>query len=81
VYRNKAHRDAVNKKVFADPRMANMSAVDMPVDMARMATAGFKTLVEASAGSATGRRRAAPRRSNGARPRTPVSRPEVVWSR
>jgi uncharacterized protein YbaA (DUF1428 family) len=50
VYRSKAHRDAVNKRVFSDPRITGLDPADMPVDMGRMATAGFKTLVEASAG-------------------------------
>lgn len=45
VYRNKAHRNAVNKKV-----MASMpSSPKMPFDMKRMAFAGFKTVVEAHA--------------------------------
>ena len=46
VYRNKAHRDAVNKKVLADARMQGFDPGDMPVDMKRMATAGFKTIVD-----------------------------------
>jgi uncharacterized protein YbaA (DUF1428 family) len=43
VYRNKAHRNAVNKKV-----MAQMTGPmpDMPFDVKRMAYGGFKTLVE-----------------------------------
>jgi uncharacterized protein YbaA (DUF1428 family) len=42
VYRSKAHRDAVNKKV-----MAGMTEPPpMPFDMKRMAYGGFKTLVE-----------------------------------
>ena len=46
VYRSKAHRDAVNKKVMkemnekAPPPMA-------PFDMKRMAYGGFKTIVQA----------------------------------
>lgn len=47
VYRSKAHRDAVNKKVFADPRITGLDPADMPVDMRRMAAAGFKAIVEA----------------------------------
>ena len=47
VYRNKAHRDAVNKKV-----MASMPSTpqEMPFDMKRMAFGGFRTLVEARRG-------------------------------
>jgi alkaline phosphatase len=46
VFRNKEHRNAVNKKV-----MAGMSGPppDMPFDTKRMAYGGFKTLVEAKA--------------------------------
>ncbi|HJQ93678.1 MAG TPA: DUF1428 domain-containing protein, partial [Candidatus Thermoplasmatota archaeon] len=33
VYRSKAHRDAVNKRVFADARMQGFDPGDMPVDM------------------------------------------------
>jgi uncharacterized protein YbaA (DUF1428 family) len=43
VYRSKAHRNAVNRKVMAD--MPSMPK-EMPFDMKRMAYAGFKTLVE-----------------------------------
>jgi len=46
VFKSKAHRNQVNKKVFADPRM-KMDGVKMPFDMKRFATAGFKTLIEA----------------------------------
>jgi len=44
VYRNKAHRNAVNKKV-----MASMPSTpqEMPFEMTRMAFGGFRTLVEA----------------------------------
>ncbi len=44
VYRNKAHRNAVNKKVMAS--MPSMPKT-MPFDMKRMAFGGFRTLVEA----------------------------------
>jgi hypothetical protein len=67
VYRSKAHRDAVNKRVFSDPRITGLDPADMPVDMRRMAAAGFKPIVEA--GSTAGRRagrpaRKAPKRSS-----------------
>lgn len=45
VFKSKAHRDAVNKKVMADPAMGTMPK-SMPFDPKRMAYAGFKTLVE-----------------------------------
>ena len=45
-YKSKAHRDQVNKKVMADPRIANMmDAKDMPFDAGRMAYGGFKPIV------------------------------------
>lgn len=43
-YRSRAHRDRVNAKVMADPRIAKMSG-PMPFDMKRMAYGGFKPLV------------------------------------
>jgi uncharacterized protein YbaA (DUF1428 family) len=47
VYKSRAHRDAVNKKVMKDPRIAKMMAgKKMPFDMKRMAYAGFKTIVD-----------------------------------
>lgn len=61
-YRSKAHRDAVNKKVFADPRMQQFDPADMPVDMKRMATAGFKSIVEGGTQS-TSAQRVRPRRT------------------
>jgi len=46
VYKSRKHRDQVNKKVFADPRLANlMSPKDMPFDGKRMIYGGFKTFV------------------------------------
>lgn len=46
VYKSRAHRDAVNKKVMADPRM-HKAPNPMPFDMKRMAFGGFKAIVEA----------------------------------
>jgi uncharacterized protein YbaA (DUF1428 family) len=47
VYKSRAHRDAVNKKVMKDPRIANMcDPKNMPFDCKRMLYGGFKTLVE-----------------------------------
>jgi uncharacterized protein YbaA (DUF1428 family) len=45
VYNSRAHRDAVNKKVFADPRL-NMDMKSMPFDPKRMIFGGFKTMIE-----------------------------------
>ncbi|MBP2648022.1 MAG: hypothetical protein H6Q77_1646 [Gemmatimonadetes bacterium] len=45
-YKSKAQRDRVNKKVMADPRLADMmDPNNMPFDPKRMAMGGFKTLV------------------------------------
>ncbi len=46
VFKSKAHRDRVNKKVMTDPRMSSMDPSAMPVDMKRFGYAGFKVLVE-----------------------------------
>lgn len=46
-YKSRKHRDAVNKKVMADPRLATMCDLkDMPFDMQRMIWSGFKAMVE-----------------------------------
>lgn len=45
-YRSREHRDEVNAKVMADPRIAGMDAKDMPFDGMRMFWGGFKVLVE-----------------------------------
>jgi uncharacterized protein YbaA (DUF1428 family) len=48
VYRSRSHRDAVNKKVMADPRIhAMMESKKMPFDAGRMCYGGFKSIVEA----------------------------------
>lgn len=48
VFKSKAHRDAVNKKVMKDPMMNDpkMAKMPMPFDMKKMAYGGFKTIVE-----------------------------------
>ena len=47
-YRSRRHRDSVNKKVMADPRLAAMcDPENTPFDVKRMACGGFETLVEA----------------------------------
>ncbi len=47
VYKSKAHRDQVNKKVMSDPSMNNFDSSKMPFDMKRFAVGGFKPIVEA----------------------------------
>ena len=44
VYKSKKHRDSVNKKVMADPRMHDLPE-DMPFDCEKMAYGGFQTIV------------------------------------
>jgi len=48
VYKDKKHRDTVNKKVMAyfDKKYADKKPQDMPFDMKRMAYGGFKTVVQ-----------------------------------
>ena len=46
VYKSRAHRDRVNKKVMSDPRLAKMmNPKAMPFDGKRMIYGGFKTLL------------------------------------
>ena len=44
IYKSKAHRNRVNRKVLSDPRMNSMPPT-MPFDMKRFSVGGFKTLV------------------------------------
>jgi uncharacterized protein YbaA (DUF1428 family) len=47
VYKSRAHRDSVNRKIMKDPRMLAMCDLkDMPFDVKRMAYGGFKALVD-----------------------------------
>ena len=46
-YKSRAHRDRVNRKVMADPRIARMMNKEHPFDLKRMSFGGFKVLVEA----------------------------------
>jgi uncharacterized protein YbaA (DUF1428 family) len=47
-FKSRAHRDRVNKKVIADPRLHAMGSMkDMPFDGKRMIYGGFKMVVEA----------------------------------
>jgi uncharacterized protein YbaA (DUF1428 family) len=45
VFKSRRHRDAVNKKVMADPAMADMNPKSMPFDGKRMFWGGFKGIV------------------------------------
>jgi uncharacterized protein YbaA (DUF1428 family) len=45
VYKSRRHRDAVNKKVMADPLMASPDMKNMPLDGKRMFWGGFKQIV------------------------------------
>jgi len=48
VYKSRAHRDRVNAKVMADPRLKKMmDPKAMPFDGKRMIYGGFKTVVAA----------------------------------
>lgn len=48
LYKSREHRDEVNKKVMADPRIKEMcGSEDMPFDSKRMAYGGFTVMVEA----------------------------------
>ena len=46
VFKSKAHRDRVNKKVMTDPSMSSTDLQAMPFDVKRMAYGGFRVLVE-----------------------------------
>jgi uncharacterized protein YbaA (DUF1428 family) len=46
VYKSRAHRDKVNARVMADPRISQMKPAQMPFDCSRMSHGGFKVLVD-----------------------------------
>ncbi|QSQ22670.1 DUF1428 domain-containing protein [Pyxidicoccus parkwayensis] len=47
VYKSRAERNRINKKVMADPRLAKMmNPKDMPFDAKRMIYGGFKVMLE-----------------------------------
>ena len=46
LFRSRAHRDKVNAKAMADPRLAGMGPKDMPFDGKRMFWGGFKPFVQ-----------------------------------
>jgi uncharacterized protein YbaA (DUF1428 family) len=47
VYKSRAHRDSINKKVMKDKRIAGMFMKSMPFDLKRMIYGGFKVMVDA----------------------------------
>ncbi len=49
VFKSKADRDRINKKVMADPRMSTLDPSTMPIDGKRFGYAGFKVLVDGKA--------------------------------
>ena len=49
VFKSKAHRDRVNKKVLSDPSMAQMDPATMPIDLQRFGYGGFKVFVDGKA--------------------------------
>jgi len=46
VFKSRAHRDQVNKKVMKDPRLDKMMNEPMPFDAKRMLYGGFKIAVK-----------------------------------
>lgn len=47
VYKSRADRDRINRKVMKDPRLANtMDPKTMPFDMKRMAYGGFRVMID-----------------------------------
>jgi len=47
VFKSRADRDRINKKVMKDPRLADMmNPAAMPFDLKRMVYGGFKVIVE-----------------------------------
>lgn len=51
VYKSREHRDEVNAKVMADPRLKDMmDPQNMPFDGKRMFWGGFKSIVELPSG-------------------------------
>ena len=46
IYKSKADRDRINKKIMSDPKMKDFDPKDMPVDMKRFVMGGFKVIVK-----------------------------------
>jgi uncharacterized protein YbaA (DUF1428 family) len=46
-YKSRRERDAVNKRVLADPRLqAQMESTESPFDVSRMIYGGFKSMID-----------------------------------
>lgn len=45
-YKDREHRDLVNKKAMEDPRVANYDVSKLPFDSKRMIWGGFKSFVD-----------------------------------
>jgi uncharacterized protein YbaA (DUF1428 family) len=46
VYKSRSHRDKVNAKVMADPRIVKSMTGPMPFDVKRMSYGGFRSIVD-----------------------------------
>ena len=46
VFKSRAHRDQVNRKVLKDPRIENMGPKDAPFDCTKMGYGGFTVIVD-----------------------------------
>ena len=70
IYRDRKHRDAVNSKVMADKRMAEVmnDPKSLPFDVKRMSYGGFDVVVDLKASA-----RAAPKKAAKA-PKTPAKK-------
>ena len=49
VFKSKADRNRINRKVMADPRMNSIDPASMPIDGKRFGYAGFKVFVDGKA--------------------------------
>ena len=50
VYKSRAHRDAVNKKIMNDPRVKDLcDPKKMPFDMKRLCYGGFRVIIDGGA--------------------------------
>lgn len=47
VYKSRADRNRIMKKIMTDPRMSSVDPATMPFDLKRLAYGGFKPLVHA----------------------------------
>ena len=67
LYRSRAHRDQVNRRVMKDPRMTGLDTA-MPFDVNRMCYGGFKPIVAHQGGAARPAKRPARRATRARRP-------------